>query len=1210
MNDTSGTPLSRHHKLLNELLATLGRHPDTEKLTGLITDYVWEGGNEDVFNTLRTSQIAWQLYQQDAMLPFQAFYRDAHQLPVPALLRWVQILGHCYGTAFNTSTTLPASVAPSWLVALIYHQSANSPSQMGVDGQGALPFEALAELYRAEQRDPQSLTELPFSVTWKGDYGIGRLMHLLRQIPGYTDALVQRQALLQTHLLNDDLEYRRQRLSLLTSVPGAQLQPLLAILMASATASNKDLRLLAQSLVLRCEPRSIYEQALTQLAGAKPELRAQLLQLAMQGARGVGETALIEKVRSLATADKSELVRVLTSQWDAEQLTQAVAIEKPVTDWANALTEGTIIALNHAQAALNDAIAQGNVQRRTYFESRPLEDQKKWPLQLLPEWSAQELQALCEAIKNPDPRAISQCAELRGRGEFIRKMVLTLAADPQISLPALLKTIRWFYPITHANGVLQYELIHSIEARFDALGSPDLLTLAVALIDMGAVARRIVHANVSRWGSLGSAWPSAATLPFFQAYLDEFAACFEPDTLSHSAIDRACCYRIFAELPEPRALVSNRLFDLALGAGKTERGPAQAALEGLAETPARVIAALADGKAEVRAQAAIWLARLRNETALPALEKAVRTEKNDIAKGAMLDALQRFGRPIAAYIDRSGLLKEAQKLLAKPLPQELHWMNWDQLPVVHWSDNGAVVEPEIVKFLIVQACKQKNPEPNAVLRKYCESFDPADRARFGEWLLGAWIAADSKPYAYDKIERQAQHYATSMHAMYQRTLPPDDPNRQRTLEQLHARYILNHGHTPEGTEIASKGVLAVAAACGSAAFVQPVARYLKTYYGTRAAQCKALMIMLAWVEHPSAIQLVLAIGKRFRTKGIQEEAVKQAQLLAERNDWTLDELADRTIPTGGLDDEGILELSYGERRFSAVLKADAKAGLKLELRNPDGKTIAALPEPRADDDAEEAAAAKKNLALAKKEIKTAVDLQSQRLYDAMCTARLWRFEDFDRYLNRHPVVGHLVQRLIWCTADGTCFRPMADGTLTDVEDGALNLDAATQVRIAHDFWLSAEQVKAWQGHCSDYQIKPLFQQFGKGRYQADDLKAKALLDANGVVMDNFNLRARMNKLGYSRGPISDGPGFDTYEKRLPTLGIVIELAFSGCGMPEENIKIAVLEMRFVRVGTAPEPNQVLPLSEVPPVLLAESHFDLKTLAADGRFDPKWQELIR
>ncbi len=115
--------------------------------------------------------------------------------------------------------------------------------------------------------------------------------------------------------------------------------------------------------------------------------------------------------------------------------------------------------------------------------------------------------------------------------------------------------------------------------------------------------------------------------------------------------------------------------------------------------------------------------------------------------------------------------------------------------------------------------------------------------------------------------------------------------------------------------------------------------------------------MLAWVDHPSATQLMLSVGNRFRTKSFQEEAVRQAEALAERNNWTLAELSDRTVDSAGFDEAGEMELDYGGRRFTVRLMAD----LTVALFNEEGKKIASLPEPRQTDDPELAKAAKKTL---------------------------------------------------------------------------------------------------------------------------------------------------------------------------------------------------------------------------------------------------------
>jgi hypothetical protein len=370
--------------------------------------------------------------------------------------------------------------------------------------------------------------------------------------------------------------------------------------------------------------------------------------------------------------------------------------------------------------------------------------------------------------------------------------------------------------------------------------------------------------------------------------------------------------------------------------------------------------------------------------------------------------------------------------------------------------------------------------------------------------------------------------------------------------------------------------------------------------------------MLAWIEHPSATQLMLSVGSRFRTKGIQDEANRQAELLAERKGWTVDELADRTIPTAGLDEHGVLELSYGERVFAARLQPD----LTLVLAAPDGTPLKSLPAPRVSDDAEAAAAAKKLLTASRKELKGMVTQQSERLYEALCTGRTWPADDWARYLRAHPVVGHLTQRLVWIASTpdepALVFRPLDDGTLTDVADDEVTLPDEAVVSLAHDSLLPPETVAAWQEHLADYEVAPPFQQLGKGAWNLPEDRAAdtTVDDFRGHLVEAFALRGRAAKLGYARGAAEDGGWFMTYHKRLPTLGLQVEVEFSGNYFPEENRTVALHQLSVGRLdpGGAVRPVR---LGDVPPVLLAEAHDDLRLMASDGTgFDPDWERKVQ
>jgi hypothetical protein len=752
------------------------------------------------------------------------------------------------------------------------------------------------------------------------------------------------------------------------------------------------------------------------------------------------------------------------------------------------------------------------------------------------------------------------------------------------------------------------------DRMYASTGRPTLIELATLIGATGHDPARLLVAYCSgRFGSIARSWRNEDVWPFIAQHVPAIERYLQGLEPTDYFFERSRVYDAIATLPVPPPRIVNALFGVALGQGKSERKQAQDALSKWPDKEVRIISALSDGKSEIRAVAAQWLCKLKHNPALGALEKAVAAEKHDNAKGALLDALEALGEPVDKYLKRDLLRPEAQKALAKGLPKDLAWVPWNALPQVQWTDTAEPVAPEILKWMIAQACRANSPEPNAVLRKYCAMFERRSREHFGQWVLEQWIAADIMPIAADDAHKGALAQAQSIHSTM-KSHPhyfKDNPHFGKTVEELTAVYLPGFLRQPKGSAVGSKGILAVAAACAGEQAAAPTARYIKEWYGTRVSQSKALVAMLAWIDHPNATQVMLAIGNRFRTKSIQEEATRQAEALADRKGWTLAELADRTMPTAGFDENGELELPYGPRTFKARLLPD----FKVELFNPEGKKIASLPEPRQDDDAELAKSSKKALSAARKEIKSNVDLQTDRLYEALCTGRDWSYADWNTYLNGHPVVRHLVQRLVWLTESETgarsVFRPLADGSLTNEADDAVQLPEQARVRLAHDTLLTPQAVQRWQQHLLDYEIKPLFQQLGKGTYElpSDQANAKEITDFKGHLLEAFALRGRASKLGYQRGSAEDGGWFTLYEKRFPTLGLAAVVEFTGNTLPEENRTVGLLGLAFnvTSKENARERGEI-PLNKIPKVLLSECYNDLRIIAAEGSgFDPDWEK---
>jgi hypothetical protein len=807
-------------------------------------------------------------------------------------------------------------------------------------------------------------------------------------------------------------------------------------------------------------------------------------------------------------------------------------------------------------------------------------------------------------------------------GEPVRELQ-RFAAHPKFDLIHL---VRWcvFLVVHNQRKVLEGSfLTHAWQESFMAYQKArrqgiDLRQLAAVFRAIGLddyiIARRMLEDG--RFSTF-PVWRSnpEAIWPYFAERIDLFEQTLglkPPDEQRGSQFldgeRRTNAFKLLSLFPQlPAALVPS-LWDFALGAGKTDRPLAQQSLARVPDKEKKIVATLASRQQPARAAAAEWLAELKYKNAISPLRSALAKEKSEPVKDEMMRALEALGVPLEELLDRDRLDQEAEKGLAKGFPKDLEWVPLAQLPAVHWADNGKQVSLPILHWFLVQGCKLKNAEAGPTLRRYASLMVPQEREALGRFVLEAWIAKDTKPkYTAEEAAKEAAAQTRQI-AAFAKQSPKYYPDfDEQKFQQAAFSRLLIH---PEGSAIDSKGILAVAGACCGADAASIVHRYVKQWYGYRPAQCKALLQMLAWVDHPTAVQVILSVANRFRTKGIQEEAMRQSQLLAERKGWILDELSDRTIPTAGLDEDGTMELDYGSRKFIARLAED----MSLVLTNEAGETISSLPDANKADDQELVKQSKAMLSSAKKELKTVLSMQKERLYEALCTQRTWRFEEWDNYLLKHPIVGRYCQRLVWTAVEqdkvARSFRALPDGTLTDVQDEAVILAAEAMVRLAHDVTLPEADAKAWLQHFVDYVVEPLFQQFGKPVFVLPEQMREAteIGDFEGHVLKAFSLRNRLTRVGYTRGAAQDGGWFFDYHKTFPRLGIEAVVEFTGNSLPEENRTVALLKLRFAPKGGPGAIDGQLTFSDLPPVLLTECWNDIRLAAAEGSgFAPDWQK---
>lgn len=181
--------------------------------------------------------------------------------------------------------------------------------------------------------------------------------------------------------------------------------------------------------------------------------------------------------------------------------------------------------------------------------------------------------------------------------------------------------------------------------------------------------------------------------------------------------------------------------------------------------------------------------------------------------------------------------------------------------------------------------------------------------------------------------------------------------------------------------------------------------------------------------------------------------------------------------------------------------------------------------------------------------------------------------------------------------------------MTDSSDAAVALENFARVRIAHGSAIRAEESNRWDQHFTDYEIEPLFTQFGRQllRVESDAAKALAIEDRKGWVTDTFTVRGVATKLGYERGEALDAGYFNEYLKSFKSAGIAAVIEFSGNCLPEQNVPAALISLSFEKLLAGRRSRSALKLGEVPAVLLSECWNDYRTMAAKAAFDENWQK---
>lgn len=683
--------------------------------------------------------------------------------------------------------------------------------------------------------------------------------------------------------------------------------------------------------------------------------------------------------------------------------------------------------------------------------------------------------------------------------------------------------------------------------------------------------------------------------PFFaenMSFIDEaFGLITSPKASGNMILEKSAAINILRSFPQIPAKYISYLLDLALSDDETLRYQAQDVLNKLPDIHLRVEDMLLSTKQEFRIFAAQWLAKLGQKSSCEFLTEALRKEKREIVQAALLMALETLGDDISGYLTEERLLNEAEKGLKAKRPTGLEWFDESSIPQLTWQ-TGSNIPSEIIQWWVRLAFKLKDPI-SPLLLLYTKLLSKASQQKLGKFILQSFVKQDTLSPTLEEAEAEAKQTENQRLQQYLDLFKQDPVNFAKyeniTLDEVSEQIKHEVLSRYVGSAINSKGLLSLASGIEGKVAVSILQNYMRDHY-TRRYQIEAILEIIATSNDPLIIHLLLSIARRHRTNSIQEKAKLLVDKIAQRNNWTTDELADRTIPTAGLDESGKLKLNYGKRTFTATI--DDK--LKLVLKTSDGKNIKALPEAKINDNENLVKEAKKQLTNSKKELKQILDIQIARLYEAMCSERRWTVPDWKNYLHAHPIMNQLIQHFIWLEINEkgeivNSFRPNNENDLINLDDDEISINDNNFIMLVHSALLTVGVIQKWQTHLKTYKVTLVFSQLDHMLPELGYLKGGLIDNCNGYLTETYTLRDILTQLGYQHSDIKKGGWFNEYYKYSSGLDLYINITFSGSCVPEMNIPTVLYDLYFSKkIGWN---NRIININHVSPVLLAEGFAD-------------------
>lgn len=371
--------------------------------------------------------------------------------------------------------------------------------------------------------------------------------------------------------------------------------------------------------------------------------------------------------------------------------------------------------------------------------------------------------------------------------------------------------------------------------------------------------------------------------------------------------------------------------------------------------------------------------------------------------------------------------------------------------------------------------------------------------------------------------------------------------------------------------------------------------------------CEALWA-LGLSPLPQAALVVDRVSRRFRSGQVRKTANAILDALAAQKKMTRGELIDLAIPGYGFRENMERYIDYGERGFRVRLTPN----FEFEAFKKNGKTFTRFPRPGKKDDKAKAAAVYDAYKELKKQIRTTVGSQKQRMEQMLAVFREWEAAAWVQLFTKNVVMCQFAISLVWGVYGNgelvQAFRYLGNGAFCTEDGGEYKIPGHAKIRLVHPVEITEKSRKAWGEQFLREKIGQPFEQVDRTVYTLGEAEAgqRALLRFEGRSVEGKFLDYKLLEMDWYRGPMEDGNHFTSYYRRDGQAGFEVWLHFSGNdvdGMGDE--EVTVYDIRFYRVCADGQDGDVDGMGECAEAGLAETCF-LRDIPARYFSEIVWQ----